>query len=180
MATKPLVEIEWATQSTTAGPSGNPNRQEPTQPFKDFGQPEAGPIDRQSLNYHLNAVQQWIEWSEQSIDEIQGTQQNVDPWITLNSNTTLVSGNKYVVNTSGSSVDVTLPSPLIANNPIIIYHPTSRTSENSCRVVNNGHTLNGKNLSLTSVDNLILDEGYVSEIIPVSETTAFLRVTKVN
>ena len=70
MATKPLVSTEWATQVTTAGGSGNINKDEPTQAFKDFGQPEASPVDRQSLNYELNALDQWRTYFEQATDEL--------------------------------------------------------------------------------------------------------------
>ena len=70
MATKPLVSTEWATQVTTAGASGNINKDEPTQAFKDFGQPEASPVDRQSLNYELNALDQWRAYFETTTDEL--------------------------------------------------------------------------------------------------------------
>ena len=71
MATKPLVSTEWATQVTTAGGSGNINKDEPTQAFKDFGQPEASPVDRQSLNYELNALDQWRAYFEVATDDLQ-------------------------------------------------------------------------------------------------------------
>mgnify|MGYP000592654079 CR=1 FL=1 len=70
MATKPTVSTEWATQFTNAGSSGNPNKDEPTQAFKDFGQPEALPVDRQSLNYELNALDQWRRYFEEKTDDL--------------------------------------------------------------------------------------------------------------
>lgn len=70
MATKPSVSTEWATNFTTAGASGNPNKSEPTTAFKEFGQPEALPVDRQSLNYELNALDQWKEYFEAKTDEL--------------------------------------------------------------------------------------------------------------
>lgn len=72
MATKPSVSTEWATQITNAGASGNLNKEEPTQAFKNFGQPEALPVDRQSLNYELNALDQWKTYFEEKTDELSG------------------------------------------------------------------------------------------------------------
>lgn len=69
MATKPTVSTEWATQFTTSGPSGNANKTEPTASFKDFGQPEASPTDRQSLNYNLNAIDLWLKYLTEVTDE---------------------------------------------------------------------------------------------------------------
>ncbi len=68
MATKPTVSTEWATQFTTSGPSGNANKTEPTASFKNFGQPEASPTDRQSLNYNLNAIDLWLKYLTEVTD----------------------------------------------------------------------------------------------------------------
>lgn len=73
MATKPLVDTAWASQITTDGTSGNLNKQEPSTAFKNFGQPESQPIDRQSINYELDALDQWKAYFENLTDEFQLT-----------------------------------------------------------------------------------------------------------
>ena len=70
MATKPTTSTEWALQLTTDGGSGNPNKQIPTTTFKNFGQPEATPTDRQGFNYILNSLHLWKVYFEEMTDEL--------------------------------------------------------------------------------------------------------------
>ena len=67
---KPSVSTEWATQDTSAGPSGNPNKLPLEQGIKDFGQSEGMPIPRQDINYILNAFHIWKEYLEATTDAI--------------------------------------------------------------------------------------------------------------
>ena len=69
MATKPTTSTEWAVQFTTDGGSGNPNKQVPTTTFKNFGQPEAIPTDRQGFNYILNSLHLWRVYFEEMTDD---------------------------------------------------------------------------------------------------------------
>lgn len=62
MITKPTEDTRWASSLTNAGASGNPNKLEPTTAFKEYGQPEEEPTDRQGLNYILDAHHKWKEW----------------------------------------------------------------------------------------------------------------------
>lgn len=177
MATKPLVEYDWANQLTTAGPSGNPNREEPTQAIKDFGQAEAGPIDRQSLNYQLYSIGRWLDWAEKSVDALEESTEGSGIWIVVdNSSTDLTLKREYLVLNNTNNVDLSLPSSLIAGNTIRVYNP-KQTTNNTVRIVNNNHTLIGNSKTLSSSDNLILEAGYYVEIIPSGVNTAYLRIT---
>jgi hypothetical protein len=79
MATKPIVSTEWATDFTTAGTSGNPNKTDPPTNIKDFGAAEAFPTARQHINYDLNALDQWKVYFDLSIDEINNNFGNFVP-----------------------------------------------------------------------------------------------------
>lgn len=180
MATKPTVDTSWATQLTNDGPSGNLNKQEPSTAFKNFGQPEGQPTDRQGLNFILDALHQWKNWSEESIDDLESNTSGVGTWnvVTTAASTQTESNAKYFSVTTTTSQDFVLPTPLVTGNPIAVYHAQSATS-NTCRIVNNGHTLIGTSLTLSSADNLVLEKGFVAEIIPTTGSSAYIRITKV-
>lgn len=165
MATKPLVDTTWASQLTTDGPSGNLNKEEPSTAFKNFGQPEAQPIDRQSMNYELDALDQWKDYFEEVTDELLTNTSGIGVYQVVTSSQTAALKRAYSVNTTTGNVDITLPTPLITGQPIRVYHIPLSTG-NSCRVLNNGYTLRNSNYTLTSADNIILSEGYYIELIP--------------
>lgn len=165
MATKPLVDTTWASQLTTDGTSGNLNKEEPSTAFKNFGQPEAQPIDRQSINYELDALDQWKDYFEEVTDELITNTSGIGVYQVVSSSQTLQLKRAYSVNTSSSNVDLTLPSSVLTGQPIKIYHIPLDTG-NTCRVLNNGFTLRNSNYTLTTSDNIVLSEGYYLELIP--------------
>lgn len=165
MATKPIVDTSWASQITTDGTSGNLNKQEPTTAFKNFGQPESQPVDRQSLNFELDALDQWRVYLEAVTDEILTVTNGLGVYQITNSSLVGQLKRTYGVNTTANNVDITLPPSVVVGQPIKIYHIPLNTG-NSCRLLNNGYTLRNSNYTLTSSDNIVLSEGYYIELIP--------------
>ena len=72
MATKPIYDLQWATDSVTSGTSGNPNKLEPFE-FKSEGQQEGLPVPRQYLNFQFDAIRQWKDYLEETTDDLLAT-----------------------------------------------------------------------------------------------------------
>ena len=124
--TRPIESTAWATQSTTAGPSGNPNKTIPEAPVRDFGQAEGLPIPRQEINYILNANHVWKEYLDEEVtsvksdiltikDDITALEQKTTPIVMTP--TTVIEPNGVYIFTSSISVKLpptsTLPVPCI-------------------------------------------------------------------
>lgn len=69
MATKPIYDLQWATDNVTSGTSGNPNKLEPFE-FKSEGQQEGLPVPRQYLNFQFDALRQWKDYLEETTDDL--------------------------------------------------------------------------------------------------------------
>lgn len=73
--TKPIYDLQWATNDVTTGISGNPNKLEPFD-FKAEGQQEGQPVPRQYLNFQFDALRQWKDYLEDVTDTLLASSAN--------------------------------------------------------------------------------------------------------
>jgi len=67
--TKPIYDLQWATDTVVSGPSGNPNKLEPFD-LKSEGLEEGSPVSRQAINFQFDAIRQWKDYLEGTTDSL--------------------------------------------------------------------------------------------------------------
>lgn len=105
MATRPTIFPEWANNLVNEGSPSVPNKQEPTQQWKDSGQLQDEPTPRQYVNFTLDNIHSWIQYLDEQTTAFINSQTNLGKMTVITAASPTLTrdlSNTYIIMTGSS------------------------------------------------------------------------------
>lgn len=93
MATKPTFKPLWGVNDTTLPTAGGPNKIRPTTGIRNTGLDLDSDVNAEELNWQFDNINEWVDWAEESIDDLEDASVATDASVTSEAATRLAADN---------------------------------------------------------------------------------------